>query len=84
MATTEGDEKWQSAKRELEDALAELRKELADMRSVLGGVRAQLGSSSPSPVPPRDPLQAASESSETGNDHRMTFEEFANASQLRF
>lgn len=77
----EGEAKWQSAKEELDAALAELRKELADMRSVLGGVRAQSALSSQSLAREVDPSHPANGSSEPV---RMTFEEFANESGLRF
>lgn len=82
MATQETD-KWQ----ELEKELAGLRESLAEIRSAIGAVRALSASSLPSPERRADPSQVASESSETGNDHqpvKMTFEEFANESGLKF
>lgn len=77
---TEEKAPWQKANEELSAALSELRKELAEMRSVLGGVRAQSESSSQSQAHAGVREHPASGFSE----QKMTFEEFANETGLRF
>jgi len=78
---------WQSAVKELQQSVKELSELVKAQGSLLAAERARSASSSPSLAREVGASQAASESSETGNQHepvRMTFEEFANESGLRF